>query len=53
MFITRVGFYDDALRRLERDYEAVYSLRVQNATLLKIYSNRRKRPEAATGSTRG
>jgi len=47
MFITRVGFYDDAIHRLEREYEPVYSLRVQNATLLKIYSNRAKRRDTA------
>jgi hypothetical protein len=53
MFITRVGFYDDSIRRLERDYEAVYTVQVQNATLLKIYSNRRMKREAAAGSTHG
>ena len=43
MFITRLGFYDEAIRRLERDYEPVYSLEVQNASLLKIYSNQTRR----------
>ena len=48
MFITRQGFYDAKLRRLEAEYEPVYTIEVQNATLLKIYSNRQ-----ALGDRRG
>ena len=53
MFITRVGFYDDSIRRLERDYELVYSIEIQNATLLKIYSDHPTRGGKRREPTRG
>ena len=53
MFITRLGFYDDAIRWLERKYRPDYSLEVQNATLLKIYGNRQTASEISGEPGRG
>lgn len=40
MFITRIAWYDDLMRRLDRDDEPVFTIKRQRATLLKIYYNR-------------
>lgn len=45
MFITRIGWYDPIIHEIRRDYEPVYTVEVQNATLLEIYSNRRFRDD--------
>ena len=53
MFITRLGFYDEAIRWLEAKYQPVYSVQVQNATLLKIYGNRQTPSELSGEPGRG
>lgn len=40
MFITRLAWYDDFVRRVRAHYEPVYTVRRQRSVLLEIYSNR-------------
>jgi hypothetical protein len=40
IFITRMAWYDELIEQVRAEYEPVFSIRRQRATLLEIYSNR-------------
>jgi hypothetical protein len=50
MFITRSSWYPPWVRRVERSYEPVHTIRRQRATLLKIYSNHPRFRRHASGA---
>ena len=47
MLMTRRSFYDADLRRVEKEYQPVYSITRQKGTLMNIYKNTVKRGGAA------